>query len=192
MHKVPTLSQVSHWRTAFVVNSGPLSERLESGRPCWTNNSGSRKTTSSARRWRATSMARHLRVVLIQNGQQAQRASLLGPCRNELVGPDMMAVLRPQPKTRALIQPHPTSFRLFLGRLQPLLAPNPLDPCMVHLPALRMKQGRTPAIPIPPIPPCESHHCRRQWFFIVTGVSLIPLGRSRLPQHLTRTSLRYA
>ncbi len=63
---------------------------------------------------------------------------------------------------------------------------------MVHPPALRLKQGRKPTIPIASILPCEEDNRFRQCFLIATGMDLIPLGGSWLPQHLTRVSFGHA
>jgi hypothetical protein len=72
--------------------------------------------------------------------------------------------------------PDATACGLFLRHLQPLLSPNPFYPLMIDSPALRLKQGRDPTIPIASILPCQADNRFRQCFLIITGLGLLPLG----------------
>ena len=116
----------------------------------------------------------------------------MGSGRDEIIGPDVISVLRASSYAGAVIQPEATAFGLFLRHLQPLLSPNSFHPLMMNSPALRLKQGGDPTIPLPPLRPCKAYNRLHQCFLITTGVSLIPLSGSRLPQHLTCVSFGHA
>jgi hypothetical protein len=62
-------------------------------------------------------------------------ASIVGAILDEVVGPDMIAILRPQPNARSVGQPEPAALGLLMGDLQPLALPDTLDPLVVDDPA---------------------------------------------------------
>ena len=59
MQRVITSTVLSHPRTTFAVDSGPLSERMCPGTSRRTNKSDNRSRTSSVPSFLATSIARH-------------------------------------------------------------------------------------------------------------------------------------
>src|SRR5215203_671726 len=59
---------------------------------------------------------------------------------DEVVGPDVVAMLGPQPDARSVRQPEPSAFGLLPGDLQPLASPNSLDPLVVDEPACSAQQ----------------------------------------------------
>jgi hypothetical protein len=68
-------------------------------------------------------------------GELVEPASIVGAVLNKVVGPDVIAVLPPQPDARFVRQPKPASFGLLIGDLQPLASPDALDPLVVDEPA---------------------------------------------------------
>ena len=54
---------------------------------------------------------------------------------DEVVTPDMIAMLRPQPDAGSVVEPEPASWPLLPGYFQPLTAPDPLDAITSDLPA---------------------------------------------------------
>jgi hypothetical protein len=60
---------------------------------------------------------------------------------DEVVAPHVIAVLRPEPDARTVGEPKTPSFCLFVGNLQALAPPDPLDPLVVDEPA-RLTQQR--------------------------------------------------
>ena len=66
----------------------------------------------------------------------------MGAVLDEVIGPDMIALLRPQPDARSVGQPEPAALGLFMGDLQPLALPDTLDPLVVDYPA-RLAQQRS-------------------------------------------------
>src|SRR5262249_213723 len=69
------------------------------------------------------------------------------------VGPDMIALLRPQPNARSVGQPEPAALGLLMGNLQPLTLPDTLDPLVVDCPARLAQQRSDLAIAIAAVLP---------------------------------------
>ncbi len=86
--------------------------------------------------------------MLIQDVQRTEDLSVLRPAMNEVVAPDMIAMLRSETDTRSVIQPEPPLLRLFLGNLQPLTPLQPFHPLVVHLPARFSQQGRDATVAV--------------------------------------------
>ena len=60
----------------------------------------------------------------------------------------MVGPLRPEPHTRAIIEPEPGLLALFGWDFQPFTLPDALDPLVVHVPARLVEQPRHYAIAI--------------------------------------------
>ena len=86
--------------------------------------------------------------VLVQHCQQLQRTPVVRPRGHEVVRPDVAPIQRPQPDARSVVEPQPTSLRLPLRDLQPLLPPDPLHPLVVHPPALDAELRLHPRPPV--------------------------------------------
>src|SRR3989449_11413125 len=72
---------------------------------------------------------------LVEHVEHPILASIVGAVLDKVVGPDMIAVLRPQPNARSVGQPEPAALGLLVGNLQPLTLPDTLDPLVVDDPA---------------------------------------------------------
>ena len=70
------------------------------------------------------------------------------PVLDEVVGPDVVRALRPEPNARPVVQPKPSFLSLLLWHFQPFTSPNALDPLVVHTPACVVQQTRHHAISI--------------------------------------------
>jgi hypothetical protein len=68
---------------------------------------------------------------LVKHVEHPILASIVGAVLDEAIGPDMIAVLRPQPNARSVGQPEPVALGLLMGDLQPLTLPDTLDPLVV-------------------------------------------------------------
>ena len=86
--------------------------------------------------------------LLIDDGQQPQRASIAGPDLDEVVGPQVISPLRSKPDTGPIVQPKTTSWGLAGWHLQPLPPPDPLYPFVVHIPSGRSQQGSDPPLTV--------------------------------------------
>jgi hypothetical protein len=65
---------------------------------------------------------------LVDKVEHAVLASVVSAVQGEVVGPDVIGMLGPQPEAGAIRQPEPATLGLLLGDFQPLTAPDPLDP----------------------------------------------------------------
>jgi hypothetical protein len=74
---------------------------------------------------------------LVDDVEHAELPSVMGAVLDEVVGPDVVAMLGPQPDARSVRQPEPSALGLLPGDLQPLASPDPLDPLVVDEPACR-------------------------------------------------------
>src|SRR5437016_9209136 len=72
---------------------------------------------------------------LVEHVEHPILASVMGTVLDEVVGPDMIALLRAQPNARSVGQPESTALGLLMGDLQPLASPDTLDPLVVNYPA---------------------------------------------------------
>ena len=78
--------------------------------------------------------------------EHAELPAIVGPTLDEVIGPDMVGVLRSKPDTRSVIQPETSSLRLLLP------SPDALDALGIHCPALGAQHRGDPAIAIAAIP----------------------------------------
>ena len=69
----------------------------------------------------------------------------------------MAPIQRPQPDARSVVEPQPTSLRLPLRHLQPLLPPDPLHPLVLHPPALDAEHVRDASVAVAAESTRESH-----------------------------------
>ena len=74
--------------------------------------------------------------VLVDHREHTERTTVVRTVHDEVVGPDVVPVLRTTTHTRSVIQPQAAPFRLFLRYFQPLATPDALHPFVVDLPAL--------------------------------------------------------
>jgi hypothetical protein len=79
----------------------------------------------------------------------------VGAILDEVIGPDMIALLRPQPDARSVGQPEPAALRLLMGDLQPLASPDTLDPLVVDCPARLAQQFGDLAIAVAAVLPSK-------------------------------------
>src|SRR5262249_10937034 len=80
------------------------------------------------------------------------------PILDEVVGPDMVDPLGPQPHARAVGKPQMAPFWLLAWHFQPLPSPDPPHPFDVDLPAFDSQHPSAPPIAVTAIPagqPCE-------------------------------------
>src|SRR5205085_11029356 len=76
--------------------------------------------TSIALSLRATRIAKHSWVNSSKHVEHPILASVMGAVLDEVIGPDMIALLRAQPHARSVGQPEPAALGLLRWDLQPL------------------------------------------------------------------------
>ena len=126
---------------------------------------------------------------LIDDVEQADFAPVMGTLLEEVIGPDVVAALGPQPDARSVSQPQAGAFRLPGGDLQPLTSPDPLNPLVIDQPAGPAKQRGDLAIAVAAILPGQLDDIVRQPCFIVTAPRDLALRRAMLPERCTGTAL---
>ena len=85
---------------------------------------------------------------LVEHVEHPVLATIVGAILDEVIGPDLIALLRPQPDARSVGQPEPAALGLLMGDLQPLALPDTLDPFVVDCPARLAQQFGDLAIAI--------------------------------------------
>lgn len=109
---------------------------------------------------------------------------------DEVVAPDMVAMLRPQADARSVVQPQAAPLPLSPGYFQPLTAPDPLNPVAADLPAGGDQQRCDPPIAIPSVLGCERDDRSRQCILISPDDRGIALGPARLTDDPAGLALR--
>lgn len=123
------------------------------------------------------------------NGQDAELLAVMRAAFDEVVGPYMAGIFRTQPDARPVIEPQATALWLTLRDLQPLAAPDPLDPLVVHCPSRMAEQRGHPAITVAAILLRQCDYILRQHLFVIRPAWRFALRRSMLTQHPADPSL---
>ncbi len=126
---------------------------------------------------------------LVNDIEHPISASIVGAVLDKVVGPDVIAVLRPQPDARSVGQPEPASFGLFIGDLQPLASPDALDPLVVDYPARLAQQLGDLAIAIAAVLPGKLDNIGCETLLVVTTARDLALRRAMLPERRTGATL---
>jgi hypothetical protein len=111
---------------------------------------------------------------------------------HEVVAPHVARMRRPEPYTRSIVEPQPSSWLLPFRYLQPLTTPDAFDPVLAHLPAGSLEQRRDPAVPVTSILAGKSNDGLSQTIFVFALCRLVALRAPGLPQQMARMSLTYA
>ena len=111
---------------------------------------------------------------------------------NEVIRPDVIAVLRSQPDAGAVVEPKTAPLPLFVGDFQPFPPPQPFDALVVDQPAGLTKQGRDTAITVPAILTSQFDHVGNEAVFVRTALRDTTLRRPVLTEHATGPSFRHA
>src|SRR5215831_12111024 len=105
------------------------------------------------------------------------------------IGPDMIALLRPQPDASSVGQPQPAALGLLMGDLQPLALPDTLDPLVVDCPARLAQQRGDLAIAIAAVLPGKLDNIGGETPLVVTTARDLALRRAMLPERRTGATL---
>ena len=126
---------------------------------------------------------------LVDDVEHANPVSVVGAVLDEVVGPDVIAVLGPEPDTGAVVEPEATPLGLPGRNLQPLASPDPLDPLVVHEPARIPQQGRDLAVAIATILARKLDDVGRELFLVVPAPRALALRRAVLAERRTGAAL---
>ena len=145
--------------------------------------------TSMAFSLRATRIARHSWVNSSSTLSIRYLLSIMGAVLDKVVGPDMIAVLRPQPDARSVGQPEPAALGLLMGDLQPLTSPDTLDPLVVDHPARLAQELGDLAIAVAAVLPGKLDDVGGEPLLVVTAARDLALRRAMLPERRTGATL---
>jgi hypothetical protein len=126
---------------------------------------------------------------LVNDIEHPISASIVGAVLDKVVGPDVIAVLRPQPDARSIGQPEPASFGLFIGDLQPLASPDALDPLVVDYPARLAQQPCDLAIAVAAVLLGKLDNIGRQTLLVLTAARDLALRRAMLSERRAGATL---
>ncbi len=113
----------------------------------------------------------------------------MGVMLDEVIGPHVIAMLRPQADARSVRQPQAAALGLLLGNLQPLPSPDPLDPLVVHKPAGVAQQSRDLAVAVATILPGKLDDVGCQPLLVVAALRRLALCRAVLAERRTGATL---
>jgi hypothetical protein len=116
----------------------------------------------------------------------------MGLGRHEVIAPDVITVLRPEPNARSVVQPQAASRLLSLGDFQALPAPDATDAVFANIPPSLVEEGRDPAIAIPTILRAQGDDGLRQRIFISSNRGNVALRSPRLADQPARMTFREA
>ena len=128
---------------------------------------------------------------LVDNGQHAILTPVMGPVFDEVVGPDVVAVPRPQSDAGAVREPQPPALGLPGRNFEPLLPPDPLDPLIIHQPAGTPQQFGDLAIAVAAVLPGQFDNVSGQAFLVFGAPRLLALRRAVLSKRRTGAALGY-
>src|SRR5262245_20791062 len=122
---------------------------------------------------------------LVEHVEHPVLATIVGAILDEVIGPDMIALLRPQPDARSVGQPEPAALGLLMRDLQPLALPDTLDPLVVDCPARPAQQFGDLAIAIAAVLPGKLDNIGGETLFVLTTARELALCRAMLPERRT-------
>jgi hypothetical protein len=125
----------------------------------------------------------------VEHVEHAIPASIVGAVLDKVVGPDMIAVLRPEPNARSVGQPEPAALGLLRGNLQPLTLPDTLDPLVVDYPARLAQELGDLAVAIAAVVPGKLDNIGGETLLVVTATRDLALRRAMLPERRTGATL---
>src|SRR3984893_15464766 len=126
---------------------------------------------------------------LVEHVEHPISASIVGAVLDKVVGPDVIAVLRPQPDARSVGQPEPASFGLFIGDLQPLASPDALDPLVVDYPARLAQQPCDLAIAVAAVLLGKLDNIGGETLLVLTAARDLALRRAMLSERRAGATL---
>ena len=126
---------------------------------------------------------------LINHVEHSIFPSIVGAILDKVVGPDVITVLGTQPDAGSIRQPKPAALGLFMGDLQPLASPDPLDPLVVDNPARLLQQPGDLAIAVSAILPGQRDGVGGEPLFVITAPRYLALRRAVLPERRTCAAL---
>ena len=130
-----------------------------------------------------------LPCVLIDQVQEAYCSAVVREATDEIVGPDMIAPLRPQAHAGTVVEPQTATWFLFLRYLQTFAAPDPFYAILAHIPARFLQLDGDASISIPAILASQHYDGPGQRVLVVPLCELVALRAAWLVNQLARMTL---
>ena len=130
--------------------------------------------------------------VFVDQAEQAHRPTIMRPSGHEVIAPDVVRTLRPQPNAAPVVQPQPAPGPLLARHLQRLPAPDMFYPVTTHPQATAIDHDRDPAIAIATILAGEADDALGQQILIGPEDGPIALCAPGLAEDAASTALRDA
>ena len=112
-----------------------------------------------------------------------------GAILDKVIRPHVVAVFGPKPDAGAVVEPQAASLRLLGWHLEPLAAPDPLDPLGVHHPAGIAQQRRDLAIAVAAVLTRQLDDVGRERLFVVSAPRRLALCRAVLSERHAHAAL---
>src|SRR3954470_14115116 len=128
---------------------------------------------------------------LVDDVEHAEPPSVVCPVLDEVVGPDVVAMLGPQPDARSVRKPEPSAFGLLPGDLQPLASPDPLDTLVVDEPACSAQQLGDLAGAVASVLPSKLDDVGAEPLLVVSTTRDLALRRAMLAERRAGATLGY-
>src|SRR4051794_38188360 len=109
-------------------------------------------------------------------------APIRGASLDEVEGQEVLAMLGPQPNAGAVREPQPPALGLLLGHFEPLAAPDPLEPLVVHKPARIAQKSGDLAVAVAAILASEFDQVGGELLFVVSAPRRFALCRAVLAE----------
>ena len=126
---------------------------------------------------------------LIDHVQHPELAALVRAGFDKVVGPDVIATLRPQSQAGTIPVPDAAALGLPRRDLQPLAPPDPFDPLVVDEPARRLQQCTDLPVAVAPVLASQFHEVGCQRGLILSSPRHLALRRAMLPERPTGAAL---
>jgi hypothetical protein len=126
---------------------------------------------------------------LVKHVEHPVPASIVGAVLDEVIGLDMVALLRPQPDARSVGQLEPAALGLLMGDLQPFALPDTLDPLVVDCPARLAQECGDLAIAMAAVLPGKLDNIGGETLLVLTTARDLALRRAMLPEPRTGATL---
>jgi hypothetical protein len=126
---------------------------------------------------------------LVDDVEHSELPSVMGAVLNEIVGPDVVTVFRPQPDARPVGEPEAPVPGLFGGDLQTLPPPQALDAFVVDLPPRSTQELRDLAIAVAAVLSRQDDHVGSQPLLVFRAPRHLALRRAMLPERRTSATL---
>ena len=128
---------------------------------------------------------------LVDDVQHSIFPAVMGAVLDEVIGPDVVGMLRPQPHARAVVQPEPTPFGLLMWNLEPLASPDPRYPLGIHPPASLPQHRGDATIAIAAELDGERRDVRGHGRLVIRLHGLLPLRGTVLAQNPAGEAFRH-